>query len=108
MAARPPQNSDSEPEAVAFGIAALAGELDDAAVEFPTTADHLVASLDDPSIPYNASGNGVALSAALGEVPRDRFDTKRDLLDALHPVFEERRRSGGGSVVGRLRGMLPF
>ncbi|MFC6724687.1 hypothetical protein ACFQE1_09920 [Halobium palmae] len=108
MAARPPQNSSSEPETVEFGIPALAARLEDARVTFPATSDELVAGLDDPSIPYDVAGHTVSLSEALEELPRDRFETQRELLDLLHPVFEERRTSGAGSVVDRLRGLLPF
>jgi hypothetical protein len=108
MAARPPDDSQSEPESIAFGIAALDARLDERGVQFPATSDEIVAALDDPSIPYDSGGNTLDLADALDRVSRDRFETERELLDALHPVFEERRTSTAGSVVGRLRGMLPF
>jgi hypothetical protein len=108
MAARPPQNDDSSPDAIEFGIAALDARLDGDAVEFPATADELVRALDDPTVPYDASGNGIALSEALESIPQNRFGSKTELLDVLHPVFEERRSSGPSGVIGRLRGLLPF
>ena len=108
MAARPPDDSPSEPESIEFGIAALDARLDHRGVQFPATSDEIVAALGDPSIPYDSGGNTVDLAEALDQVPHDRFETERELLDALHPVFEDRRTSTAGSVVGRLRGMLPF
>ena len=44
---------------------------------------------------------------ALAAVGSSQFDSKRELLDALHPVFEEYRASGGG-IFSQLRALLPF
>jgi hypothetical protein len=44
----------------------------------------------------------------LDAVPKQKFDSESQLLDLLHPVFEERRASASGSIVARLRELLPF
>ena len=104
MAVRPPQG-DSDKELIEFGIAALGPHLD--AVDFPATGDEVVESVGDPSIPVDASGNTVSLSEALSHLPARTFDSERELLDDLHPVFEQYRTSRAG-LLDRLRGMLPF
>jgi hypothetical protein len=108
MAARPPQQDSSSPDSVEFGIAALVGHLDQAELEFPATRDEVVRALGDPEIPYDGSGSAVALSEAMESLPKQRFDSESELLDLLHPVFEEYRVSTSGSIIGRLRSILPF
>jgi hypothetical protein len=108
MAARPPQQDSSAPDAVEFGIAALDGYLDDAAVEYPVSGEEVVRTLGDPKIPYDASGNAVRLSEALASTPKNRFESRSELLELLHPVFEEYRVSTSGGLLGRLRAILPF
>jgi hypothetical protein len=107
MGVRPPQDDDAdEPESLAFGIAALAERLDRADVSFPVDSEDLVRELDDPEIPCDPGGNELALSTALERVGKDRFDSEDELLDALHPVFEEYRRSASGGLLGRLRSLF--
>lgn len=108
MGVRPPQGDSSEPDTIEFGIAALDARLDEADVEYPATADDLVRALDDAEIPYDASGNAVPLDEALESVPKNRFDSESELLDVLHPVFEEYRLSSGGGFLRQLRALLPF
>ena len=108
MAARPPQQDSSSPDAVEFGIAALVGHLDHADVEYPATSDEIVRALGDPDIPYDGSGGSVALSEAMEALPKRTFESESELLDLLHPVFEEYRVSASGSILGRIRSMLPF
>lgn len=108
MAVRPPQEGSSEPETLEFGIAALDARLDGADVDYPATATELVDALDDPDIPYDASGNAVALEEALDTVPRNQFESETELLEVLHPVFEEYRLSASSSILTRLRALLPF
>lgn len=109
MGVRPPTGgSGTTPETVTFGIAALDERLDDARVRYPADGDEIVATLDDPAIPYDASGNAVPLSDALAETHFDRFETEQELLNALHPVFESYRERGGNGLLGQLRSMLPF
>jgi len=109
MGVRPPQQGDDdEPEAVAFGIAALDEHLNRREVTFPTTEDELLAVLDDPAVPYDAKGNELRLSDALEETHVSRFETRQELLNALHPVFEAKRERANNSIVGQLRSLLPF
>ena len=106
MAARPPQDDPEEPEDITFGIAALAGQLDDSALTFPADAETVVETLGDPAIPYDPSGQSIALSEALEHTGKTRFETEDGLLDALHPVFEERRRSASTGLLSRLRALF--
>lgn len=108
MAARPPQQDSSSPDSIEFGIAALVGYLDRADIEYPATRDEVVRALGDPDIPYDGSGNTVALSEAMEALPKRTFDSESELLDLLHPVFEEYRVSASGGIIGRLRSILPF
>ncbi|WP_435063264.1 hypothetical protein [Halobaculum sp. EA56] len=108
MAARPPQGDTDEPESIEFGIAALDARLDRAGVGFPATTEELIRSLGDTEVPYDAAGNTLELAEVLRELPEERFETERDLLNRLHPIFEDRRRSGAGSLLGRVRALLPF
>ena len=49
MAARPPSTGETEePDAVAFGIAAVDDHLDRAAIEFPATAREIADATGDP------------------------------------------------------------
>lgn len=107
MAVRPPQG-DGDPEMLEFGIAALNARIDRAEVEFPATRRELIDQLGDPEIPVDGGSRSVALSTALSEVGRERFETETELLDLLHPVFERIREEGSAGVVGRLRALLPF
>ena len=107
MGVRPPQNDSSEPDTIAFGIAALDERLERSGVQFPAMTDEILAAVDDTSVPYDAGGSTLDLEAALDRVPGDRFETETELLNALHPVFEERRERGAGSFVSRLRDLFP-
>ena len=109
MGVRPPQqDGDDEVETIAFGIAALDEHLERGDVTFPTTEEALLDRLGDPEVPYDAKGNEVSLSAALEETHPTEFETRQDLLNALHPVFEARRERANNSIVGQLRSLLPF
>ena len=108
MAARPPQGDSGEPDSIEFGIAALDARLDRAGVRFPVTTEELIEAMDDPDVPYDAAGNTLDVAATLRELPAERFESERALLNRLHPVFEEKRRSGAGSLLGRVRTLLPF
>ncbi|MFD1634995.1 hypothetical protein ACOZ4L_04560 [Haloplanus ruber] len=108
MAARPPQQDSSSPDAIEFGIAALAGHLDRTDIDFPATDEEIVRALGDPDVPYDAAGSAVALSEAIETLPKRTFESESELLDLLHPVFEEYRVSTSGSLLGRLRSILPF
>ena len=107
MGVRPPQQGGSDADHIEFGIAALEPHLDER-IDYPATADEIVDAIGDVQISYDASGGTVALSEILDTAPTRQFDSKRDLLDTLHPVFEEYRAATSNSLVGRLRGLLPF
>ena len=109
MGIRPPQrDGDEEVATVAFGIAALDEHLEDTDGTFPATGAEVLARLDDPSVPYDAAGNEIALSSALAETRADEFETRQELLNALHPVFEAKRERANDSIVGQLRSLFPF
>lgn len=105
MAARPPSDDVDEPDSVEFGIAALDAHLDGADLAFPATDDEIVSALDDPAVDYDPSGSSVRLSTVFERVDRGRFESRQDLLDAVHPEFE-RLREGSG-IVAWLRSLLP-
>ena len=107
MAARPPGGGSSEPEAIEFGIAVLDARIEEAGVSFPATSEEIVGALDDPEIPYDAAGRTVSLAAVFDELPQCRFENETELLDAVYPVFDEKRRTSGG-VLSTLRDALPF
>lgn len=104
----PPSNSDEGPDVIEFGIAEVAAELDRADVSFPASGEEVVRSLSNPRIDYNARGHEVALSEAVAELDRDRFEGKQELLNALHPVFERYRTSRTPGVIERVRAALPL
>ena len=106
MAAVPPPSDGDEPDTVTFGIPALDERLRENEVTFPITADSPVSELDDPEIPCDPAGRSIRLSAAIDHADRHRFESRRDLLNALHPVFEDVRESS--SVTGWLRRLLPI
>ncbi len=109
MGVRPPQRGDDEePEAVAFGIAALGERLDRAGVTFPATREELLDALGGTSVPYDAKGNEMPFDAALEEAEGQEFDNRQQLMNELHHVFEARRAHASNTVVGRLRSLLPF
>ena len=108
MAVRPPQQGSDSPDTIEFGIAALAPRLDAADVEFPATTQEIVRSLNDAEVPYDATGRTVSLGTALDQVPKEQFESKSEVLDRLHPVFEEYRASASRSILGQLRDLLPI
>lgn len=105
MAARPPSDDLDEPDSVEFGIAALDAHLDDADLSFPATPGEVTDALGDPAVDCDPSGRAVRLSTALEGVDRERFESRQDLLDAVHPEFERLRERGG--VFAWLRSLLP-
>lgn len=108
MGVRPPANDANEPDVVEFGIAALEPTLDDVDLEYPTDVRTVRTKLGHVEVPYDAAGNTIELERALDELDERTFETKRDLLNALHPVFEEKRETAGRSLLAQLRGLVPF
>jgi hypothetical protein len=106
MAARPPQKTDSEPETIAFGIAAVDEALENADITFPADGEEIVEATGDPQIPFDSRGRTMDLSEAIAECGQREFATRRELLNALHPVFEEKR--GSGRIGQWLRSLFPF
>ncbi|MCL9813129.1 hypothetical protein [Natranaeroarchaeum aerophilus] len=108
MAARPPSNGSEEPDAIEFGIAAVDARLGETDLTFPATDDEIVDAIRNDSIPFNSHGFTVDLRTALEETGRSEFDSEQDLLNALYPVFEERRNSTSVGLLAQIRDMLPF
>lgn len=109
MGVQPPSNDiETEPDVVEFGIAALAATLETREVDYPISADRLAREYGDVSVPVDAAGHEIRLEEALEKASADEFDSRGDLLDALHPVFESEREAVSRSVVAQLRGLLPF
>ena len=104
----PPSDDGDEPDVITFGIAALDARLTEAEVSYPIDAGTLVRDLGDPEVPYDANGSSVRLSEALEETHIERFETEQELLNALHPVFEQYRERSAGGILAQLRGLLPF
>jgi hypothetical protein len=109
MGVRPPPSNDGDPpDVVTFGIAALDAHLEEAGITYPVDASTVVDRLGDPEIPYDANGNTLRLSEAVAETHFTRFENEQELLNALHPVFEDHRESSGSGVLAQLRSLLPF
>ena len=109
MGVRPPSsNSDEGPDVVEFGIAEVAAKLDDDDLSFPASGEEVVEILSDPRIKYDADGHTVPLSEAVSELEAEHFESKRELLNALHPIFERYRNSRTPSVIERVRAALPL
>ena len=109
MGVRPPSDDvEEEPDVIEFGIAALDARLEEVNVTFPTTAETLVAEYGDLTVPVDAAGTEITLESALDEIPTREFETEQELLDVLHPVFEQRRQRASRSVLSQLRALLPF
>ncbi len=110
MGVRPPNNDDIEegPDIVEFGIAALDAELDQRDLEFPTDTESLRREHGDLTVPIDAAGTEITLADALDRTAVERFETERELLDVLHPVFEQQRQETSRGILRQLRGLLPF
>jgi hypothetical protein len=109
MGVRPPSNNvDDEPDTIEFGIAELDARIEERNISFPVTVADLAAEHGELSVDVDAAGHEMMLHTALEECSTDSFDSRQELLNALHPVFEQRRQEISNSVFGRLRTLLPF
>ncbi|MFC6716943.1 hypothetical protein ACFQGT_16185 [Natrialbaceae archaeon GCM10025810] len=108
MGVRPPSNDDDDPEGIEFGIAAVDARLRRSDLSFPASSDDVAAELGHERVPYEPNGNTVSLGEMLEEVDRNRFESRQELLNALHEPFEEHRRKHSGTVVSQVRSLLPF
>jgi hypothetical protein len=105
---RPPPSNSGEPDAIEFGIAELDARLEDIDISFPIEAARLVEEYGYVTIDVDASGNQITLEEAISECDRQEFSSEQDLLNALHPVFEQRRDQLSNSLFGQLRALFPF
>jgi hypothetical protein len=108
MGVRPPSDDTSEPDVIEFGIAALERHLTEADVSCPADVRRLQRTLGHVEVPYDASGHTIRPERAVSEVDARTFDSRRDLLNALHPVFEAKREAAGRNLLAQLRGLVPF
>lgn len=109
MGVRPPSDgTDDEPDVVEFGIAALDARLEGRDVSFPASATDLEAAHGDIRVSVDPAGHEITLREALAECESARFDSRQELLNALHPVFERKREKYSGGVLGTLRSLVPF
>lgn len=108
MGVRPPSNETSEPDAIEFGIAAVDARLDERDLSFPTDRETVRSAFGGESVPYDAAGSTVAFETLLDEVEVERFEDEQELLNALHPIFEEYRASKTPSFLQGIRSLLPF
>ena len=106
--ARAPPADDAEPEIIEFGIPVLDDRLEEVDLTFPADRAELEATIGSVEVPYDASGHTLRLGDALEALEADRFESRNELLEALHPVFEAHRARTPTGVVGRLRALLPF
>lgn len=107
MGVRPPSNDGKEPESIEFGIAAVDARLKESTIRFPATSDEVIDALDGEEIPYDARGRSVSIATALDETDKQRFETRQELLNTLHFVFEDYRERKLG-VIDQMRSLLPF
>lgn len=109
MGVRPPSSGDDEkPDSIEFGIAAVDAHLKNADLTFPATKDDVRAEIGHERVPYNVHSNDVPLHQMLDEVQAERFDSRQELLNALHQPFEEYRRNNSNGVMAQVRSLLPF
>jgi hypothetical protein len=109
MGVRPPADDvDDEPASMEFGIAALDARIENRDVSFPVAAGELEAAYGDMQIAVDPSGSKMSFDTVLERCDREEFNSKQDLLNELHPVFEAERERRSGSIVGRIRAFMPF
>lgn len=106
MGVRPPAGDSGDAELIEFGIAALDAKLDDTTLEFPATTEDVLDALGNQDIEYDAAGHTIDLATALERSDTTEFDSKRELLNALHPVFEDLRSSTTPGILGWLRNLF--
>lgn len=106
MGVRPPTDDSGDAELIEFGIAALDADIGDADLTFPATREDILDALGNQAVEYDAAGHTVDLATALERTEETEFDSKRDLLNALHPVFEDLRASATPGFLGWLRNLF--
>lgn len=106
MGVRPPADDGGGTRGVEFGIADVESRLSESSLSFPATGEEVVRALGDPDVAYDPSGSSVALSSVVERADRERFDSRREFLNALHPEFEALRTSRGAGLLGWVRSLF--
>ena len=108
MGVRPPADGGDEPDIIEFGIAALDAELSRTELQYPTDERTVREKLGHVEVPFDAAGHTISVGEALDESKISRFENEQELLNALHPVFEQRREATRNSLLSQLRALVPF
>jgi hypothetical protein len=108
MGVRPPADNSDEPDVIEFGIAALDARLTDVEIEYPATAAEVRDAAGPIAVPFDASGHSMTVAEALEETNATRFDNEQELLNDLHPIFEQKREATRNSILSQLRALVPF
>ncbi len=106
--ARAPPSDDTEPDIIEFGIPVLDDRLEEAELSFPADRQEVQVAVGGMEVPFDASGHTLRLENALDELDAEQFETRNELLDALHPVFEGYRQRSATGFFATLRSYLPF
>jgi hypothetical protein len=106
--ARAPPADDSDPDIIEFGIPVLDDRIEEAELTFPATRQEIDSAVGGREIPFDASGHTLQVTAALSELDMNQFETRNELLEALHPVFEGYRQRTPTGFFATLRSYLPF
>jgi len=107
MGVRPPESGDDGGTGpVEFGIAAVDAHLDDVDLDFPANAETVARALGDAEVPYEPGGRSVSVAEAVEQTGEREFDSRQELLNALHAVFEEQRTAAGSGVLAWVRSLF--
>lgn len=108
MGVQPPTNDADEPAAIEFGIAAMDAQLGPDAVEYPATKAEVVDRIGHIEVPYDPAGHTMTVADALERTAAATFENEQELLNTLHPVFEQQREATTNSLLTQLRALVPF
>lgn len=108
MGVQPPANDADEPAAIEFGIAALDAKLGSEAIEYPATKAELSDRIGHIEVPYDPAGHTMTVADALERTSVAKFENEQELLNTLHPVFEQQREATTNSLLSQLRALVPF
>lgn len=109
MGARPPtDDGGSEPTAIEFGIAALDAKLEHVDIDYPAKADEIRDQVGHVEVPYDPAGHAITVDEALELATLTRFESEQELLNTLHPVFEQKREETTTTLLTQLRALVPF
>lgn len=108
MGVQPPTDDSSEPTSIEFGIAALDAKLADYDISYPASAEEVRERIGHVAVPYDPAGNKMTVDDALDRATLTRFENEQDLLNTLHPVFEQKRTEAATTLLAQLRSLVPF